>query len=100
MLRITTHDTPELLTFQLEGKLAGPWVKELDDYWHRAQAGRGKVAVRVDLNAVTFVDVAGKELLATMHERGADFLCAGCLMKAVVTEIARTPTCPCGGEPG
>lgn len=25
MLRITTHDDPEAMTFQLEGRLAGPW---------------------------------------------------------------------------
>src|SRR5437867_478089 len=30
MLRITTHSEPSRLTFQLEGKLAGPWVRELD----------------------------------------------------------------------
>ena len=30
MLRITVHDNPESLTFQLEGRLAGPWVRELE----------------------------------------------------------------------
>jgi len=29
-LRITVHDNPEALTFQLEGRLAGPWLRELD----------------------------------------------------------------------
>ena len=40
MLRITVHDTPETLTFQLEGKLAGPWVRELEDCWQRTMASR------------------------------------------------------------
>ena len=36
MLRITIHDDPGSLTFQLEGKLAGPWVAELEDCWQKA----------------------------------------------------------------
>jgi hypothetical protein len=31
MLRITVHDKPEALTFQLEGRLAGPWVRVLQE---------------------------------------------------------------------
>jgi hypothetical protein len=33
MLRITLHDNPESLTVQLEGRLAGPWVREVEDCW-------------------------------------------------------------------
>jgi hypothetical protein len=29
MLRITIHDSQPVLTFQLEGRLAGPWLQEL-----------------------------------------------------------------------
>jgi anti-anti-sigma regulatory factor len=87
MLRITTHDKPESLTFQLEGKLAGPWVKLLEDCWRNARATRDDVPLRVDLSAVTFIDAAGKELLTSMHAQGSEFLCAGCLMSAAVAEI-------------
>jgi hypothetical protein len=34
MLRITVHDTLESLTFQLEGRLAGPWGDWLDGFHH------------------------------------------------------------------
>ncbi len=98
MLRITTHDKPGSLTFQLEGKLAGPWVKALEDCWQSTRISRSEAAIRVDLSAVTFVDAAGKELLAAMHAHGAEFVCAGCLMKAVVAEITLAPTCTCGGS--
>ena len=27
MLRITMHEKPRALTFQLEGRLAGPWLQ-------------------------------------------------------------------------
>ncbi len=33
MLRITTNDSPRVLTFRLEGRLEGPWVRELEQCW-------------------------------------------------------------------
>ena len=87
MLRITTHDNQELLTLQLEGRLAGAWVQELECCWEATQlVNRGR-AVRIDLTGVTFVDNSGKKLLADLHTQGAEFVAAGCLMKAIVAEI-------------
>jgi hypothetical protein len=88
MLRITVHDNPEALTVQLEGKLAGPWVRELEECWQRTQAGRRKSAPRFDLTGVTFIDAAGKAFLAARHAEGAEFVACGCLMRATVAEIA------------
>jgi hypothetical protein len=76
---------------QLEGKLVGPWVQELADCWQPALSGRPPAEIHLDLTAVTFVDAAGKELLAKLHAQGAKLLAAGCLMKAVVAEIDRAP---------
>jgi len=87
VLRIIIHDDPRALTFQLEGKLAGPWVAELEDCWQTALVGRRRPGVRVDLTGVTFVDVAGRACLAAMHRQGAEFVAADCLMKTIVTEI-------------
>src|SRR5436309_1954580 len=91
MLRITLHDQPQLLTLQLEGKLAGPWVRELEKSWQAALLGQPKRVVRLDLTAVTFIDAAGKQALAGMHAQGARFAVAGCLMRAIVAEITRAP---------
>jgi anti-anti-sigma regulatory factor len=91
MLRITVHDNPGSLTFQLEGRLAGPWVREVEDCWRSTLAGRPRPAVRLDLTGVTFIDAAGKAILAVAHAQGAEFVAAGCLMKAVVAEITRAP---------
>ena len=33
MLRIYIHDEVPVTSFVLEGKLIGPWVKELEKYW-------------------------------------------------------------------
>jgi ABC-type transporter Mla MlaB component len=87
MLRITVHDKPRALTFQLEGRLAGPWVRVLEDSWPTTEAGQRKAVLRVDLTEVTSIDAAGKALLAAMHRRGAEFVAADCLTKAVVVEI-------------
>ena len=38
MLRITVHDHPRTLTFQLEGSLAGPWLRVLEECWQATVA--------------------------------------------------------------
>src|SRR5262245_10593059 len=88
MLRITVHDNSDALTFQLEGKLAGPWVQTLEDCWKSALAGQRKPVLRVDLTGVTYIDAAGKEFLAALYTQGARFVAAGCLMNAVVADLA------------
>jgi anti-anti-sigma regulatory factor len=93
MLRITVHDKPGALTFQLEGRLAGPWVRVLQECWQSALARQRQPILRVDLTGVTSLDAAGQGCLAAMHRRGAELLAADCLMRAVVAEIiqARVP---------
>jgi anti-anti-sigma regulatory factor len=91
MLRITVHDKPGSLTFHLEGRLAGPWVRVLEECWQGTLARQRKPILRVDLTGVTFIDAAGQACLATMHRRGAEFVAADCLTKAVVAEIIGSP---------
>src|SRR5262245_48040695 len=114
MLRITVHDDPESLTFQLEGKLSGPWVCEAEGCWQRAMAAQqrwGRNApkppgkpVRFDLTGVTSIDASGKALLAAAHAQGVRLVASGCLMRALVADIANEPIRGCGcpeyeGEP-
>ena len=91
MLRITIHDAPRILTLRLEGRLAGPWVRELEERWRGALAGRRKPTLRVDLTEVTSLDAAGQACLAALHRQGAEFIAADCLTRAVVSEITRGP---------
>ena len=86
-MRITVHDNPGSLTFQLEGRLAGPWVQVLRECWQSALARPRKPILRVDLTGVTAIDSAGRARLAAMHRAGAEFVTADCLTKAVVAEI-------------
>jgi ABC-type transporter Mla MlaB component len=96
MLRITVYDNPGDLTFQLEGRLAGQWVRELEECWQSTVASQRKPVLRVDLTGVTFIDAAGKAYLAAVYRQGAEFVAADCLTKAIVAEIANDPIPNCG----
>ena len=88
MLRITIQKGSGPAILKLEGKLAGPWVKELKDVW-RSESAAG--AVLVDLFEVSFVDASGKHLLTQMWEKGADFVADSPLMKQVIEEVKSRP---------
>jgi hypothetical protein len=94
-LRITVHDKPEASTFQLQGRLVGPWVRVLEECWQSTLTGRRDTAVLLDLTAVTFIDAAGKACLTARHQ-GAKFIAADDLTNAVVAEITQTPAPDCG----
>lgn len=87
MLRITVHDSLQTVTFQLEGVLAGPRVRELEKCWQDSLTRTIKPMIRVDLTGVTHIDNAGKTCLAAMHRHGAEFIATDCLTKAIVAEI-------------
>ncbi|MHB0961129.1 MAG: STAS domain-containing protein [Pirellulaceae bacterium] len=89
MLRITVHDSPQALTFQLEGTLIRPWVHELVECWYCTLADQRRPILRVDLTGVTFIDDAGKACLAAMHRQGAEFVAADCVTEDLVAEIHR-----------
>jgi ABC-type transporter Mla MlaB component len=88
MLRITAQSDGARRTLVLEGKLAGPWVEEAERVWREAPPDAGR-ATLVRLVAVTFVDDAGRALLAEMHRGGAVLVAEGCMTRAIVEEIKR-----------
>jgi anti-anti-sigma regulatory factor len=89
MLRITVHDNPQACTFQLEGRLAGHWLRELEECWKSTINQRRKPLLRVDLTEVTFIDDAGKTCLAAMYRQGAELVAADCLTRDIVAEITQ-----------
>jgi anti-anti-sigma regulatory factor len=89
MLRITVREELRSVTFQLEGRLAGRWVRELEECWQRTVVTQQRRIVRVDLAGVTFVDAEGEAYLAVLHQHGAELVAADCLTKAVVDEITQ-----------
>ena len=90
MLRITTCIDSEATRLIVEGKLAGACVGELEKCWRASASAKSPESTVVDLSSVTFVDAAGKQLLAGMHERGTRFTAAGLLAKCLIEEIERS----------
>jgi hypothetical protein len=88
MLKITQHRDEESasLSFVIEGRLAGPWVEELNTCWSLGGAIPSSRTI-VDLTGVTFVDADGKALLTRMWQQGAELRAAGCLTRCLVDEI-------------
>src|SRR5438046_9689336 len=90
MLRITTTKRPDGTTVGLEGRLAGPWVDELRACWRSLAATGDACAIRIDLDAVTFIDTGGKALLWAVHEPGGLLTAAGCMARALHGEVGKT----------
>src|SRR5437899_5130229 len=74
VLKITIEQEATTTMFKVEGKLAGPWVAELEQCWRAAMNTTGGRSVKVHLRAVSFIDAAGKSLLAEMHRHGAELV--------------------------
>ena len=87
MLRIYIHDQVPVTSFVLEGKLVGPWVKELETHWESASAVNASRTMLVDLADVSFIDAEGRALLARMRQKGVRLLSTGVLINAIVAEI-------------
>ena len=88
MLKITRQRdaTLDSMSLILEGRLAGPWVEELDSYWREMLANHQNCTM-IDLTGVTFIDANGKALLTRLWQQGADLRATGCMTKCVVEEI-------------
>ena len=87
MLKITIDTEGERANLELEGRLAGPWVQELRESWQRVANEHRQIDVV--LKQVTFIDGAGRQLLAEMCRQGAVLAAEGCMTKAIVEEISR-----------
>ena len=87
MLRITVLDNSNSTVLKLEGKLAGPWVDELEKSWNSVALSAKTGQLAVDLCNVTFVDIRGKVLLTKMHLAGVGLLAAGPMTRYIIDKI-------------
>jgi hypothetical protein len=85
MLRIIVERNLNSATMKLAGRLAGPWLEELDRTW--ADVRRDADGVLLDLSEVTFVAPEGRERLESMYKEGARFKTSSCLGKSIVEQI-------------
>jgi ABC-type transporter Mla MlaB component len=87
MLKITARRNETRTILELAGRLAGPWVDELRSCWQ--EAAEGDRQIEVLLQEVSFIDAAGRELLADMHRHGVRLAAAGCMTRAIIEQIKR-----------
>jgi len=90
MLKITLQIESDIIILVLEGRLTGPWVRELELCLRSADGTPPSHPVRVDLSSVTFIDAEGKALLTRMCREGAQLVTTGCLNKCIVEGIMRS----------
>jgi anti-anti-sigma regulatory factor len=87
MLKITIHDAAGQPCLELEGRLAGAWVCELEHCWHTAQASHPNRPLAVDLTGITFIDQAGRYLLQLMHRDGVRLVGSGLMLQDILDPI-------------
>jgi anti-anti-sigma regulatory factor len=87
MMRITRQQDGETITLKIEGCFAGEWVNEMKRCWDEVKTDPRPRAIRIDLTDVTFIDAAGRELLAQMFASGAIAGAANVMTKAVVEQL-------------
>jgi len=63
VLRISIQDYPDAATLKLEGKVIGPWAKELNRVWSDLKPSLGIKKLSLDLCGVTLVDKTGTRTL-------------------------------------
>jgi hypothetical protein len=90
MLKITVHDATGQLRVELEGRLAGAWVCELELCWHTAKVSHPHQQLSVDLTSVTFIDQAGRYLLQLMHRDGVHLVASGLMQEDLLEYITGT----------
>jgi hypothetical protein len=89
MLRITIHGDGKVCRLELAGRLEGPWVAETENAWRASLHPDRKI--EVDLRQLTWVDNAGRDLLAAIHRAGACLIGEGVWMTALIGDLASPP---------
>ena len=68
-LKITIQNGDGEIGLKLEGRVAGPWVAELDRVWVETAPQLGKKTLSIDLQHVIYADGAGKQVLRDIYAK-------------------------------
>jgi anti-anti-sigma regulatory factor len=93
MMKIQMQELDGQLILQVEGRLAGAFVPELENCWQVARADQPNRRISVDLKSVTCVDRAGRCLLQSMHSHGVGFLRAGLAIQDILEQVMEQAEC-------
>ena len=87
MLKIDTSESASKIVLSLHGRLAGPWVDELESQWRRMQATAGDRRVAIDLSGVTGIDGAARYLLQLMQVKNVSLVGASLAIRASLDDV-------------
>ncbi len=87
MLKISVNTESEVNVIKLEGKLSGPWVRELKRTWCDVMSWTAADSVVVDLSDVSFIDSEGEKLLGDMFHQGAELRNGNLVTRDIVNHI-------------
>lgn len=90
MLRIDVEETDTAWIVRLQGKLAGHWVKLLEDTWDALPPEPRPR--RLVLSDVSFIGIEGEQLLERLWRKGANLVTAGCMNLHTVEQIRQRVT--------
>jgi ABC-type transporter Mla MlaB component len=82
MLRITRQSGTDNETLLLEGKLLSQWLQELQHALEQAAASR--VAIRLDLSGLSFIDVPAADFLRQCRKDGVSLAGASPFVNALL----------------
>jgi hypothetical protein len=91
MLRITIQNTSEVVLLKLEGSVKGPWVEEMRKAWLTATTMASGKPLNANLAAVSFIDVAGRDLLLRMRKQGVVLIGASSFLRHILGDGSETP---------
>jgi anti-anti-sigma regulatory factor len=91
MLRVTLQESDNAVKLVLDGRVAGPWVDELNRAWADAAPRIGSRKVSIDLRNVTYADAAGKRVLRNIFSQsGANLEASSLGIQDLAKEVARS----------
>jgi anti-anti-sigma regulatory factor len=69
VLRITVEQNSEAVILKLEGRVAGPWVAELNRLWEETAPNLAQRKLTLDLRETTYADACGIRMLQAIYTR-------------------------------
>jgi hypothetical protein len=99
-VREKDEDPQKRVLLEVEGRLVGPWVGELERCWESERQRVSSEMIVVRLANVSFIDDAGRELLSRISNAGSKLEGEGCMVRAIIARIigAVFPAHDCKGE--
>jgi anti-anti-sigma regulatory factor len=93
MMKIQARELDDQLILEVEGRLSGAFVPELENCWQTARASQPRRKISLDLKSVICIDRAGRRLLESMHSDGVSFLRGGLAVQDILEQVMEQHKC-------